>query len=293
VFLAVSMALRLLAVAVGSQFGLNETIVALALAQVLATAAVGAAGWAAYRRFPREAAEPLGADRKDIFRFILQSSGATGVIALRTTLTLPLLLAVTSAVQAGYFKIAQMPQQGFATLSAPARMILLTHQTRDWEHGSREAVLVGVRRFSLGAAALMLVVVVVVPPLFVFMPEIIRIVFKPRNVGATDAARLVLLAGALQFIVGWSKSLPVTIGRPSLRIWTHGLESAVLLPLVAAFGVLWGATGAAGAVLASTAAFVLAWVVLFVRISRDTRELPRMAERHPELVEPPAEALAP
>jgi O-antigen/teichoic acid export membrane protein len=103
----------------------------------------------------------------------------------------------------------------------------------------------------------------------------------------------VLLAAALQFVVGWSKSLPIAVGRPALRIWTHVVETVVLLPLVVVFGLLWGATGGAAAMLVSSAAFVLAWVVLFVRISRDTRELPARAERLPELIEPPAEALIP
>jgi O-antigen/teichoic acid export membrane protein len=289
-FLAVSMGLRLAAVAVGSRYGLSETIFAIVIAQVVATSAIGSVGWLAFRRFPRVPAEPLGSDRRDILRFVLQSSGATGIVALRTTLTLPLLGAVTSPAQAGYFKVAQTPQQGFATLSAPARMILVTEQTRDWERGSREAVLAGVRRYSLGAAALMLVLV---PPLYVFMPDIVRVVFKPRNVGAADAARLVLLAAALQFVVGWSKSLPIAVGRPALRIWTHVVETAVLLPLVVVFGVLWGATGGAAAILVSSAAFVLAWLVLFVRISRDTRELPVRSERLPDVIEPPAEALIP
>ena len=289
-FLTLSMALRLLAVIVGSRFGLTQTILAIVLAQVAATGAVGAAGWVAFRRFPRAPAEPLRSDRRDIVRFVLQSSGATGVVALRTALTLPLLGAVTSPAQAGFFKVAQTPQQGLATLSAPARMILLTEQTRHWERGSREAVLAGVRRYSARAGLLMLLAV---PPLLWFMPDIVRIVFKPRNLGAVDAARLVLLAGALQFAVGWSKSLAITIGRPNLRIWTHGLETAVLLPLVIAFGLLWGATGAGAAVLVSTGVFVAAWAVLFVRISRDTRDLPRPEERAPDFVEPSAEVIVP
>jgi O-antigen/teichoic acid export membrane protein len=159
-------------------------------------------------------------------------------------------------------------------------MILVTEQTRDWERGSREAVLRGVRRYSLAAALLMLVVV---PPLAWFMPDIIRIVFKPRNLGAVDAARLILVAAAVQFVVGWSKSLPVAVGRPNLRIWTHGAEALVLLPLVVAFGALWGATGAAVAVLVSSVVFALAWAVLFLRISRSSLSL--------GIVEPPVEPL--
>jgi O-antigen/teichoic acid export membrane protein len=288
-FLMVSMVLRLVAVVVGSRYGLTETIAAIALAQVVATAAICIAGWKAFSRFPRAASEPLGDDRREIFSFILQSSGATGIVALRTSLTVPLLGAVTTPTQAGFFKVAQTPQQGLQTLSAPVRMILVTEQTRDWERGSRRAVLAGVRRYTLGAAVLMLVAT---PVLVWFMPDIVRLVFKPKNLGAVDAARLILVAGALQFLVGWSKSLPIAVGRPNLRIWTHLVETIVLLPLVAAFGVLWGATGAAAGVLVSSAAFVLAWAVLFLRISRDTRDLPPREEQPPELIEASVEVAA-
>lgn len=280
VCLAVSMALRLAAIVVGTRYGLTETIVGIVVAQVVATSVVGAAGLAAFRRFPQAPSEPLADDRRSILSFIAQSSIATGVVSLRSTLTISLLGAVTSPAQAAFFRVAQSPQQGMATLSAPARMILVTEQTRDWERGSREAVLRGVRRYSVIAALLMLVVV---PPLAWFMPDIVRVVFKARNLGAVDAARLVLGAAAVQFVVGWSKSLPVAVGRPNLRIWTHGAEVLVLLPLVGAFGALWGATGAAVAVLVSSVVFALAWAVLFLRISRSSLSI--------GLVEPPVEPL--
>src|SRR5262249_61966750 len=64
----------------------------------------------------------------------------------------------------------------------------------------------------------------------------------------------------------WTKPFPVSIGRPALRIWTHGVELLVLIPLVAALGAAWGATGAATAVLVSSIAFCAYWTVLFVRI---------------------------
>jgi O-antigen/teichoic acid export membrane protein len=287
-FLAVSMALRLAAVAVGVQFGLVETFVALALAQVAATAAVSVAGWLAFRRFPRVAAEPLGAERRDIFRFVLQSIAATGIISLRSTVTVPLLGAVTSLSQAAYYRVAQAPQTGFAMLSAPARMVLLTEQTRDWEHGSRRQVIRGVRRYSAGAAALM---VVIVPLLLWLMPDIVRILFHARNLPAVNAARLIVVAGALQFVVGWSKSLPVAVGRPNLRIWTHGLEVLVLLPLTAVFGVEWGATGGGAAMAASSAVFAVVWAWLFLRISHDVHATPEPDAR--DVVEPPAEAVTP
>jgi len=249
-FLFLSMALRLGGIAIGTRYGLTQTIAAIVVAQVLATAAVLAAGWTAFRRNPRVAAVSIGEERPEIARFVLQSS--LGV--------------VSSPNQVGYFRVAQSPQQGFAALSAPARLVLLTEQTRAWERGTRAAVFAGVRRYSLGAAA---GVLVAVPLLLWLAPDLIRLFFTPKNLGATDALRLIVIAGALQFVFGWTKSFPVSIGRPKLRIWAHGIETVVLIPLVVVFGAAWGATGAAGAVLASTVAFIVVWTVLFLRIRRE------------------------
>ena len=264
-FLMVSMALRLGAIAVGTQYGLTWTIVAIVIAQVVASAAIGVAGWAAFRRYPRAEATPLGDDAREILRFIGQSSAATGVVSLRTTLT-PMLLGIAStARQVGLFRVALSPQTGFNAVSAPIRLVLLSEQTRDWERGEGQRVFAGVRRYTLLAA---LGSVVLLPLLLVFMPQIVRLLFESKNLGAVNAARIIVVAGAVQFVVGWSKSFAVTVGRPKLRIWTHGIETAVLLPLAILFGWLWGATGAAVAVLVSSVAFALAWAVLFARIRR-------------------------
>src|SRR5205823_6563735 len=157
-----------------------------------------------------------------------------------------------STVQVALFKVAQAPQSGFQALSAPARMVLLTEQTREWERGRQSAVLRGIRRYSLVA---LLISVVATPPLLVFVPDLIRHINGPQYVGATDAARLLILAAGVQLVFGWTKSFPVTIGRPGLRVWTHGLETLVVLPLVVVLGALWGSAGAAGAILAGMCVF--------------------------------------
>ncbi|MFN2628777.1 MAG: lipopolysaccharide biosynthesis protein [Gaiellaceae bacterium] len=264
--LAVSTGLRFAGIVVGVRFGLVQTVVGIVVAQAVATATVGGVALAAFRRFPSASARPLGEDRSEVVRFVLQSSAATGVLSLRGALS-PLLLGIaTSTVQMGYFKVAQAPQQGFNALSAPARMILLTEQTHDWERGRQSAVLRGVRRYSLAAAALM---AAALPPLLWFMPDLIRLVYSAKYLGATDASRVLAVAAAVVFVVGWTKSFPVTIGRPNLRIWTHGLEALIVLPLVGVLGAAYGATGAAIALLAGTCAFALAWVLIFLRVRPD------------------------
>ena len=53
-----------------------------------------------------------------------------------------------------------------------------------------------------------------------------EIVFGAKYLGAVDAARLVLVAASIQLVLGWTKSFPVSIGRPNLRLITHGAETS-------------------------------------------------------------------
>jgi O-antigen/teichoic acid export membrane protein len=101
------------------------------------------------------------------------------------------------------------------------------------------------------------------------MPDLVRLVLTERYLPAVDAARVMLLAAAVQLVYGWTKSLPVSIGRPNLRLVAHGIETAVLVPLIVLLGREWGATGAAVAVLASTLVFATVWTVLLLRVRRD------------------------
>ena len=263
VYQAGSSGLRLLAIVIAAPLGVTETLVAIVVAQAIATVAISVVGVVALRRFPSAPARELGDDVPGIRSFVVQSSIATGVISARTTLV-PLVLGIVAGpTQVGLFRIAQTPQTGLAAASSPARLMMLTEQTRDWEKGERTGVLAGVRSYSKWAGAVM---VVAVPLFFLALPWLIDLVFGSEYGGAVNAARVVLLAAAIHFAIGWTKSLPTTIGRPRLRIVTHGLETLVVIPLVAVLGAEWGATGAAVAVLASTVVFAAAWIVVIVRL---------------------------
>jgi O-antigen/teichoic acid export membrane protein len=271
--LSLTMGIRLLAILVGASFGVTAALGALAVGQLVATTVVGTAGTLALRRFPRAAPEALGADRREIVSFVVQSSVATGVLSLRAALTPVLLGVVAGTTQVGYYRVALAPQSGFSAASAPVRLVLLTEQTRDWEHGRQEIVLRGIRRYSLAAAG---VAVVAVPVFLLAMPWLVRVVFGSEYLPAVDAARIVLVSAAILLVLGWSKSLPVTIGRPRLRIVTHGIETVVLLPLVVVLGARWDVTGAAVAILVSTLVFAAAWAVVLVRLRAEVRDARRL-----------------
>jgi O-antigen/teichoic acid export membrane protein len=280
-FGALSMALRLAAILVAASAGVLETVLAIGAAQVIATAAISVAGLRALRSFEAAPRSPLADDRPEIVSFVLRSSAATGIVAARTTLA-PLLLGVVSgATQVGLFRVAQAPQTGFFALSSPIRLVQLTEQTELWERGHQTVVLARIRRYTLQAAGVM---VLAVPVFLLLMPWLVRVVFGSEYEAAVDPARIVLCAAALQFVAAWTKTLPVTIGRPGLRIVTHGVEAAVLLVLVVVLGARWDVTGAAVAVLVSTVIFVCLWAVIVIRLHAAVRARQPPATRRSALV---------
>jgi len=265
-FLALTAGLRLVGLGIGAGYGVGWAVAGTLIAQTAASCALGTAGLAAMARFPRAPQTLLADHRREIAGFIIRSSLATGVVSLRGTLAPLLLGLVTSPLQVGYFRVGQSPQGGLAALTGPARLILITEQTRDWERGKFETVFGGLRRFSTITA---LMAVVAVPPLFVWMPQLVRLVYGDSYAGAGNPARFMLLAGTIQVVIAWTKSFPVSIGRPDLRVITHSVETVVLVPLVLVFGAAWGASGACLAVAIAAAVFAAQWIVLVTRLRRD------------------------
>ena len=76
----------------------------------------------------------------------------------------------------------------------------------------------------------------------------------------------------------------MSVGRPNLRVLAQAVEVAVLVPALLVLGTIWGATGAAGAVLAGTVAFSLTWTLLVFRLRREHGVAP---SRHVQATELP------
>jgi O-antigen/teichoic acid export membrane protein len=267
-FLAVAMALRLAAIAVGGAFGVVETVAALVVAQAVSTVVIGAGAALALRAFPQAAAEPLGDDRRPFRSFVIRSSAGSLLSPMRGLLGALLLGAVSGPKQVAYLRVGQVPESAFASLTAPARLILLTEQTEDVELGRDDRVYRTLRRYMLTTAAAM---VVAIPPLLYFAPSLIRLVYGPAAAPAADAMRIFLLVAAIQVVWGWAKSFPVSIGRPELRLLGQGTEIAVLIPTLLVLGAAYGATGAAVAFLIAAVAFAAVWSVLLVRLRNERR----------------------
>lgn len=265
-FLFWSMALRFAAIVVGASIGLVPTFVGIVVAQLVSTLTVSAVAWRLYRRYPRAIPSPLGADRREIRGFAVQSTVASGLTSLRTSLPTVLVGVNMDKVQVADFRVAQAPQTAFQSLSAPARLVLLAEQTRDVEHGRADRAYRLLRRYIAGTAVLG---AVAVPILWLVMPTLVRLVYGSKYLPAVDAFRVMLVAAAVQLVFGWSKSFPVSIGRPGLRTAGQLVEIAALVPGVLVLGALYGAAGAAGGVLAGAVALGAFWTVALLRLHED------------------------
>ena len=241
---------------------------ALVVAQALSTAVIMTAAVVVLRRFPQRAPEPLAEDRVPFRQFVVSSSLGSLLSPMRGLLGTLLLGVVTVPQQVAYFRIGQVPESAFASLTAPARLILLTEQTEDIERGRDDRAYRMLRRYSLGAGLLMLVVL---PPLALLMPTLIRVFYGEEAAPAVSAARLFLIVAAIQVVWGWSKSFPVSIGRPELRLLAQGAEIIVLVPTLLALGAAYGATGGAGAFVIAACVFAAVWTAIVYRLRRERR----------------------
>src|SRR5262249_40493178 len=172
-----SLGLRLAAIAIGAPEGVVTVFVAIVVAQVVATASISLVAVLGYRRYPRQAPRPLGADRPAVRAFAIQSTIATRLASMRTSLPTVLVGMVARPNQVAYFRAAQAPQTAFLSLSGPARLVLLAEQTRDVEHGRPERAHALLRRYIRWAAGISLVVT---PPAWIFMPTLVRIVYHAK-----------------------------------------------------------------------------------------------------------------
>ena len=267
-FGGLAMALRLVGVAVGVQYGVTWAVVGILLGQIVGSCASGYAGHRLFAQHPAAEATGLRRDRSELLRFVFKSGIGTSLVSMRNTLA-PLVLGVVStSTQVGYFRAAQAPITAFEALSAPVRLILLTEQTHDVERGRIAETYRSLRRYVVGATV---VALALAPIAWVLMPWLVRVVLGTDFIPATDAARILLVAASIRLVLGWTKSFPVSIGKPGLRIVAHGVEIVVLLPLIVILGSRSGATGGAAAVLLATIAFAIAWAVLLARLRREHR----------------------
>jgi len=240
--------------------------VAVVIAQVVSTLTAAGLSLAVFRSYPAAPPAALGDDAPEIRRFAIQSSIASGLTSLRTSLPTVLVGIVASPVQTADFRAAQAPATAAASLSAPARLVLLAEQTRDIEQGRGDRALKLLGHYLSATAA---IACVLTPVGWWAMPTLVRWVYGAKWLGAASAFRVMLLAAMVQLVFAWTKSFPVSIGRPGLRTAGQILEIAVLVPAVLVLAGLYGATGAAAGVLAGAVVLASFWSLRLVELRRE------------------------
>lgn len=260
-------ALRLVGVAVGVPHGVTAAVLGALAGQGAGSLLTAWVGRRALRSLPAAPAQRLGVHRAEMRRFILQASVGSALASARSWIAPLIVGAVAGPVQAGYLRAAQVSDVALASLSVPARLILLGEHSTAWEHGNRGAVLRGVNRYMLTAGALMLVLV---PPALLFAEPLVELVYSDAYGDAVPAVRLALGAAAVAFVFSWSKPFSSSIGRPGLRTATSALEVGVMIPLIVVLAREDGATGAATALLASALVSAAAWTVALMRVRRES-----------------------
>ena len=266
IWLTISIGLRLAGIWIGAQNGVTAAVVGVVVAQVLTTVSILAISFrglrtlpacraGAARRRPR-ADHPLRRPERRLHRADLGADVGRAAHArhrpqLARRRVVPRGAAPDDGPQRGVLAAADDPaQRADPRLGARA------------PRGGAARGFAATSRARRGAAALALI------PAWVLMPWLVRVIVGRQYLPAVPAARLILVAGAIQLVLSWTKTFPVTIGRPGLRLWAHGVETAVMLPLIVVLGKEWGVTGAGAAVLVSSVAFALAWVVILLRLRR-------------------------
>ena len=86
-----AMLLRLVAIVIGAQHGLDWLFAAVVVAQAISTLTMGTVALAVFRRWPRVQAEPLGEDQPEIKSFAIQSTIASGLMSVRTSMPVVLI----------------------------------------------------------------------------------------------------------------------------------------------------------------------------------------------------------
>lgn len=194
-----------------------------------------------------------------LLSFGVRSALATTISGGRNGL-IPVLLGRLSGAEAvALFEVATFPLQAADVAAAPVRLALFPEQARLAAEKNQPELRRSVRAYVRGA------IVVGLPGAVLgwfLLPWVIPTIYSHRYGEAVGPARILLIAAALSFALGWSKTLPAAVGRPGIRAAVLGLDAVLVIPLMVVLGAK-AAEGAAIAVSAGLVAQALAWFALF------------------------------
>jgi O-antigen/teichoic acid export membrane protein len=256
---------RLIAVIVAIELGGSQAVL-LGFASAIA---VGGAiqgylawhvGWRKWRSATEEGGLAFWA--RVLLPFSLYSSLTTSVATANAQLVPIILGRVAGTTSVGIYNVALLPMTLAAVVSAPLRLTLFREQAKLAAEGKRDVL----RRSVRGYTAIALVLGIPGAALgWLILPWLLRTLYSDEFGGATEAARVLLLAAVAQLAMGWAKTFPAAIGRPEIRAIVSGGELVVTVSLLAWLAGR-GPSGAAAAVSATAVVTAVTWWLVADRL---------------------------
>lgn len=234
------------AVALGG--GAEAILVSYALSGAAGGALLGLVAWrVAWRDWARAPRAPRPVSASRLLRFGFHTSASTSVDALGESLFPVILGNLAGPGAVGIFRVAMLPVLASQMLSRPLRLMLLPEQAKlhaERKPGTlKQAMIV----YSVACTAVALPVAVAA---WFAMPALMELLFSQSFEEAVPAARILLAAAVIQFVLAWSKQFHAAVGRPHIRTRLTALHVILSLSLL----LLLGERGVEGAALAFTIA---------------------------------------
>jgi O-antigen/teichoic acid export membrane protein len=241
---------------------LAAAIIATALSSMIQAAVAWRIAW---RRWPGDTErKDLEVGTTTLLRFGVQAGFATTISGARSGLVPVLLARLSGPGAVAFLDVATFPLQAADTASAPVRMALFPEQAR-LSAEARIGELRGTVRAYVRAA-----LVIGVPGAIVgwlILPWLVPALYTTSYAPAIWPARILTIAALISLTIGWAKSLPAAIGRPSIRTAVLAADAIFVIGVLVLVGER-GAAGAALALAAGAAAQGLAWIWLTPHLLR-------------------------
>jgi O-antigen/teichoic acid export membrane protein len=178
-----------------------------------------------------------------VVSYTVQTSLASSAAIGFDLLPLSVLGVLSTASRLAQFRVALAPNRLALSAASPVSGVLfprLSSHSAASDHGAIRREILGWTTAS-GVAA-----VVAGATAWVALPVLLPLVYGHRFSVAVPAARLLVLAALVRIVTAWSKTFPLAIGRPGLRLLLLVVDGAALVFVTALFArrpIAWLAGG--------------------------------------------------
>lgn len=206
---------------------------------------------------------------RELIRFGFHTSAA-GTIGSMAEYLFPILLGnLAGASAVGIYRVSLLPLLIARVASEPLRAVMFPEKARMFARGQMRLLSKAVTAYTRIAAAVALPAVVLG---WMFMPQIIELLYSDDFDNATTTARILLIPAFIVFAFSWTKNFHAAVGRPQIRTLLDALSLIVSVGLLLQLGER-GAEGAAVALTAGTVVATTVWLFIVVRYLRQQIEL--------------------